>query len=385
MIKLIKKIYKRVGKENKVAFEIDIEKQLEYLKKLNEPKNDYEQSFNQYKCQQFLLPTYEKIFKNLISIIINPILILIGFIRRSSADFEKNVDAIYVQNGISKEIIPNTIKKKYREIKTLSFSEGFCLDSKEIRIVLNIFRLYPLSPYFSLKILLKLSLYCYIIKKYKPKAIITYCETSYSCAIITYYCELFNIKHINIQHGDFLKRITFSYFRFSEFYVWDQFYIDLFTSLKCINTKYIIEYPEMLLKLKKIESNDHNAVYDLTYYLSNEDYDTLINIRGILIKLKMQGKLCKIRVHPRETDLKLALYIFKDFFVEIPKDVSLLESLNTTQKACALCSTVLYQAEISGKGVVIDDCSNKAQFEQLKKVDYIMLKKNHEVLSSLLN
>lgn len=381
---LLKKIYKKIGRENSVAFAVDIDKQLKYLKSLNEPEDDFERSFNQYKCQQFLLPYWERCFKSIASFFLLPVYLIILRIKSKSVITGKRYDAVFVQNGMGKNIIPASIQDKYKKIKVVSFTEKMALGNDEIRLIFECIKRHPVSPYFHLKVLLKTAIYCAHIKESQPKAIISYCETSFSSAVVTKYCEMKRIAHINVMHGDFLKRITFSYFRFTVFYVWDEYYIDMFKSLGNDNTKYLVEIPVALKDACRRPSAKEEYPYFLTYYLGNEDEKTMKNINAVLKIISKKGIQCKVRMHPRESDIKTVQKIFCDIRIEDPKEVSLEDSLNKTNYACALCSTVLFQAWACGKKIMIDDCSNVKDYETLRKLGYMLLEKKPRLLSDLL-
>jgi hypothetical protein len=383
-LSVLRKVYKEIGREHNIVFAVDLETQLKYLKTMREPKDDFESSFNQYKCQQFLLPWWERLLKNLAASFLLPVYLLTFNIKNRPTTVKDPFDAVFVQNGMNKNIIPKSLQDKYSSIKVVSFTEGMALGQDEMKLLFKCIKRYPLSPYFHFKIMLKIATYCGQIRETHPKAIISYSETSFSSAIVTAYCEMQGIEHINVMHGDFLKRITFSYFRFTAFYVWDGHYVDLFKSLGNNSTKYFVEVPPSLKDACRRPDSGEEYPYFLTYYLGNEDEPTLEKIQSALNYFSQNGFKCKVRIHPRESDMKLVQKIFNKYKVEYPQYVTLEDSLNQTNYVCALCSTVLYQAWFCGKKIIIDDYSNPNHFHMLGKLGYMLLDKNPKLLSDLL-
>ena len=69
---------------------------------------------------------------------------------------------------------------------------------------------------------------------------------------------------------------------------------------------------------------------------------------------------------------------------ENPKDISIFDSINKTDKIVSRFSTVLFQAYSMNKKIVIDNVSDIEQYNKLKEVGYIMIEKEHELLSDIL-
>ena len=96
---------------------------------------------------------------------------------------------------------------------------------------------------------------------------------------------------------------------------------------------------------------------------------------------KREGKTVRYRIHPRYTDLSVLRKYVSDEEIEYPKKVSILESISNMEYAVGSYTTVLLQAYLSGKKVLLDDVTYKKRFEQLKEYRYILAKDDIEKLS----
>lgn len=381
----LKELYHWLDRKDTRKKHITVSSQLNYLSKLKYPKNDYDRAYNQFKCQMYLMSRSIKMFSNIGSFFALIPYIVILSLHRLNIRYSEKHDAIYIQNGIDKGIIPESIKSEYESIKECAFTDEGCLGFDEIKILLNSILRHPLSPYMNMKIAMKLSLYKAAYIKYKPQAIISYCETSFASAIATMWCENRNILHINVQHGDFLKNIKFAGFRFSVFYVWDAHYERMFKSLGNIDTKYKIEICDNLMALSK-KSGKTIAEFDLCYYLGDERHEQLAKVENLLSALSDKGMKCKVRLHPRETSEKEAKDIFKfPIIIEYPREINLNDSANNSYYICSQYSTVLLQAYFGGRKIVIDDCTDPTVYNSLKDQEYILLDKDHLLLSALIS
>lgn len=382
MTDFVKSIYKKIEHLER-DYRVPMKTQISYLDKQNKPRNDMERSYLQYKCQRILMPRLSKLLYNCLSwpaIIILPLVFLAKSYRYKC---ESSFDAVFVENGMDMSVIPQELRDNYKAIVDTNINADKCLDLYSFLELEKLIFQHPFCPYFNVKICMKIALYCACIRKYNPKAIITYCETSFASAVSTGYLETKGIKHINIQHGDFLKSIRFSGFRFSEFYVWHEHYSKMFKSLWNTDTHYVIAIPESVTKA--CDSNGCAEIkYYLTYYLGDESPETLHKIADNLICLIRAGHNCKVRLHPRESDLREIRQIFKNIKLEDPRKVLLADSINESKYVCALNSTVLFQASFCGHDIVIDDLSNHKEYKRLRECEYILLNNPHILMSQLL-
>ena len=378
--KLLKKIAVKIEKKQNNIFTYPIDKQQKYINKFEDPKNNIERSYFQYCCQMKL---YGKPIHLLLNIASLP-LVIFYMIKLKSVKLEKNTkDAVFFNDGKPFNIIPNSILKKYKDIITISSNER-CLSKNDKRFLYKIFKKYPFSWLFWLKLIIKVSQYSYAINKYSPKAIICCSEFSFTSSILTEYCHLKNIKLINVMHGEKLYNINDSFAKFDEFYVWGQEYIDLLCSLRFDKNQFKIEVPKSL-RIKK--NNFVKVKYDFTYYLGGETIDELVRISENLRVIKNNGFKVSIRPHPRYSDMSEINKIFDFLDIENLEKTTIETSLLQTKNAISLFSTVLTQAYYSsiGIGIIIDDISVPNKYEKLEELKYIMISVEHKLLSELIN
>lgn len=379
LLKSIKKISAKRMMKVDALFTFPIEKQIEFLNSLSEPKDDLNRSYLQYKCQIKRIPKVDFFIQNIGSIIL---LILYWFkIPRKNLDANiRNVDAIFFQNGISDSILPESLINKYKNIVYKNYDDALLLTEQDRKFIIKIWKKYPLDFYFLLKIMIKIAAYRAEIEKFNPKEIIVSAEYSFTSSILTEYVESMNIIHTNVMHGEKLFTISDSFFRFTQCYVWDKHYVTLFKSLRVPVNQFKIEIPKAL----KFSKQNVKKSYYLKYYLSDENENDLKKIAFLFKKIEKKGYRVAVRPHPRFSDEKLIKTIFKEIELE-DKSVGIEESILSCEYVCALFSTVLNQAYFNGVKIVIDDYSNQEKYIKLKKMNYLMFNKEHKVLSQFLN
>ena len=253
---------------------------------------------------------------------------------------------------------------------------------KDVLFSLDVARKHPFSPLFATKITLKMAYYCYMLRSYSPKAIIVMNEYSFTSSILTMYCEQYNVKHIDALHGEKLFYIRDSYFRYHECWIWDEHYRNLFINLKADPSQFRIAIPNSL----KIDCASHrnDALYaDYKYYLAKYSEDNLKQLVESMQFASKNGFSVKYRPHPIWSDLDLLRKYVNENEIEMPRDVSILDSIANLKYAVGSFSTVLYQAYCSGKDVVLDDVAFIDEYNKLASLDYILCKKGLPRLSEL--
>ena len=364
-------------------FEKDIEIDLLYLDSFKIPKDKLQRSYFQYKCQKFGKHFYIRLSNNLISIFfLFPsifFLLLKGLFKRNLMfeEQQKNT-AVHIFTGV-KNIIPQGLKNEFATLEQVSFFRNSYLKVADLSVILNLL-FYVRSPFFVFKCVFKIAMYRPIIDNYYPGAIICSSEYSFTSSVLTWYCNLNEVKHINVMHGEKLLNIRDSFFVFDKCYVWDIHYVNLFKLLRADKNQFKVDTPPSLFFKKTNTKPQHKY----TYYLAAQTKPQLIKIKETLSKLKIhESKIC-IRPHPRYSDLSVVKKVFKMFKIEDLYEVSIEESVNNTQNVVSLYSTVLFQSLLSGKSIVIDDISDNKKFEKLKELKYALLSKTPELLSNLL-
>ena len=371
---LLKNVAVKLENVNDNDFKIPAKRQKRILAKFPEPRDDIERSYFQYCCQMCY---YNAFLRVLINIVSAPLVVLF-WIKRNNPAEKSQCDAIFFADGKPDTIIPEELRNKIGFIKTIDEKKEY-LTKKDRNFFLGLIKRYPLSFHFLLKCLLKLRFYSYEIQKADPKYIIVCNEYSFTSSFMTRYCEDNGIAHINVMHGEKYFYIRDSFFRFNECYVWDSYYIDLFKELRVEPGQFKTAVPPSL----KIHS-DAGKDCDYTYYLTVECGEKIKRIITALKQISQKGYRTAVRPHPRYSNIKEIRMLADGIEIEDSNIISIDDSLGRTKNAVSLYSTVLNQAYNSNVGIVIDDVSDPKRFSLLDEFEYIMLKKEHKLLSDIL-
>ncbi|MCL5072851.1 MAG: hypothetical protein M1308_18440 [Actinobacteria bacterium] len=382
----LREIVKSITIKQESIFIKDLHAMKNFLDTLKEPEDDFERSYNQYKCQKFMLPFYIGCLQNITSFF------LLGFyaayfcFHRKIAikDTSGNDAAIFFSEGMETNIIPRELCEKYSKIAICKYGIDMTLCKKDWQFIFSLYKRYPVSFYFLLKNIMKISMYSTQIRMYEPKAVIICSEYSFTSSVLTSYCEMYGIEHINVMHGEKLFYIINSFFRFHRFYVWDKHYINLFNKLRAETSQFVVAIPGSLTM--DIDKNDGfpGIKYDLKYFLGYETESNLKAIAEVFDALSKAGYTLAVRPHPRYSDINKIKSIFKDYDIENLEKTSLKESLCNTKYIVSLYTTVLCQGFGIGKGIIVDDVTNPDKYNKLKQLDYIILSKPHLLLSDIL-
>ena len=363
---------------NDSVFGYPIEKQKQYIAHFPEPKDDVQRSYFQYKCQM-------KFNKPIVTFALNlgsfPLLLLF-LLKRSSnipISYERN-EAVFFSDGKPESIIPEVLREEVGDIEVIDDKKEL-LTKADKKYIYNIWKRYPFSFQFIVKSLLKIRYYSYEIQRLKPRSIIVCNEYSFTSSVLTKYCEEYGIKHINVMHGEKLYYMRDSFFHFHECFVWDEYYRELLQRMRAEQSQFRIAIPPSL-KFSKDDSIKKTKEY--TYYLGWESGEKLKIIMNAMEQLRRRGFAVAIRPHPRYTDMNEITTLAPAVEVEDYKNITIEQSLKRTKNAISVYSTVLNQAYNNGIGIVIDDISDPKKFGRLGEREYIMLHKQHELLSTLL-
>ena len=369
---------------NKGIFDIPAKDQMSYLLKLGPAKDDLDRSYKQYKCQNLFIPRYKRICFDIISVIILPIYLLVVYFKtyfdKDAFITSESADLVCEDKGMP-ETLPKSLLNKYKSIVFIKHGNGVYLNKQDIQFILHIIRKTS-SAYFWLKSAIKISAYSYLIHKYTPKAIQVYSEYSFTSSVLTSVCSKYNVKHINVMHGEKLLYVRDSFFRFDKCYVWSDHYINLFVSMGADPRQFIIFLPESLcIDNEKFSNSTFYAEYK--YYLGKASKMELQSIRDSLQFVKRQGKSLKVILHPRYSDIRLVSNVFDIDEIEDPLRVSIIESISNSHFVIGSYSTVLLQSYMSGKEVVLDDVTYKETYYKLAEYSYLLASKGCKTLSSM--
>lgn len=369
----LKKIKTYIDKRRNALFRIPVEKQLAYIDKFREPKNDIERSYFQYKAQMFLNGWVTTLVINFVSYFLL-FLILFKSVDRTNYSLEKR-DLIYLLDGKSETIIPKSLKnetKSHLEIK----NPKMLITNYEKKVLIKLLKKYFFSPFFILKCVENIGKYHLIVTMYSPKAVVSCIEYNFSSSFLTNFLETKGIEHINIMHGEKLLYIRDSFFRFTKFYLWNKHYIDIFRKLRADKSIFIIEPLHSNLIIQTFD-------VDFKYYLTYENRKQIKSIYHLLEKLAAEGYTYKVRFHPRYSKLKLLEIYFKNN-IENPYDCSLYNSFKETKYILSLYSTVLSEAKSMHLNIVIDDVTDEKRYNKLSKMMYINLNNENIRVSSFI-
>ena len=374
----LKKIAVKLEIGNDSVFGYPIEKQKTYIAHFQDPKNDLQRSYFQYRCQM-------KFNKPGISFLVNlaSFPLLLWYLHKSNDSIKDSVEdaqSIFIANGMPCNIIPDVLREKVGIIETVNDKKEN-LTKEDKRYIRALWRKYPFSFQFVVKCVLKIRYYSYEIQRVNPENIITCNEYSFTSSVLTNYCEGKGIKHINVMHGEKIYYMRDSFFRFHECYVWDDYYCKLFLQMRADQSQFRVAVPP---SLQFPEDMPVSKTKDYTYYFGWESGEKLKTIVNAMVALNNQGLKVAIRPHPRYTDLNEIRNYAPELEIEDCKSMTIEQSLKRTKNAISVYSTVLNQAYNNDIGIVIDDISDKVKYEKLEERQYIMIYKQHELLSHIL-
>ena len=138
--------------------------------------------------------------------------------------------------------------------------------------------------------------------------------------------------------------------------------------------------PSLQINIK--EHYNDTSFADYKYYLAAEKKEDLIKIIESLKPLKEHGFKVKYRPHPRYSSKEIISELFTDEEVESPSEVNILTSVSSCNFAIGSSSTVLLQAFLCGKGVLLDDVTYPDRIPVQRKARYILLQVNGPELLS---
>lgn len=384
----IRDVYTKINKRIIYNFDIiraTVKEQSDYLSSFPEPKDDFELAYNHYRALKFY--AYKKwmtFLLNTIAIFLLPAILVKNMFRTIPESKGEKTGSVLARASIKTEdILPPDLDERYGEFRIVERSSRRGMDAKAKEVFRSCARKYFFHPYFLMINLQKLIDASLLIEDNNPKAIVVFAkERDFSAPIVSLYCEMLGVEYVSFMHGDYTYSIDKAYQRFSRYYVWDEYYIRMLTKLKWGMDNFEVYVPE---KLKGMVQPHENGQYEyyITYYFGAENEKRIRGVHQAFKILKESGYNCKIRPHPRFSNIEYLKSVFDGFYMEDPKLVALKESLDATKYAAALNSTVLAQAYCSGKEYVIDDYSDPERYASLEERQYIMLYRPHKLLSQL--
>lgn len=384
----LREIYKKyvIGDIKNTEEEPDVEEWERFLASLPKPKDVFEEAHNKYLCRLTYMPENKVRLLNAAAFFVLAAN-LPGLMTEKEPLPKAGVKKLFLEKRDVDyaDVIPPEIPLEYPDMaEEGETAASFRNISKEaLRLYKETVRRYPTEFYFHLYVLKELAKHSCYIKKYNPSATAVYVnERNAAGPILTYLYEKSGRKLISFMHGEYLLQMIQAYMNFSEFYVWDPMYIPMFRDdLRCNIRKYIVTTPKKLTKKWHLE----NVTPDIycTYYFSGESTASVRKIAEIFRKMDSEGKRVLVRPHPRYSHLELIAECFDPSMIEDPGTVTMEESLGRTRYAAGMHTTVLSEALVEGRMPVIDDMSDPAQFANLEKRKFVMLEREHKLLSEI--
>lgn len=326
-------------------------------------------SLSQYDCQvHYFLRTVWYIF-NIFSVVsVLPLIFflsVLGF--KKSKLSQLNDISLYpkVPTDIKKRFGPTFVKKRLGYLKLRDFKYVFKIMFKS-----------GFRPYFVFRSIWKIAIYSELIDNYSPKRVWVTQEMVFESSILTHYLGDFSIEHINFQHGDNFFSIQIAFSSFHKFYIWDEYYTKLFNSLRMKVGEYCLfssidrltsDFPQR--NIIKYYSQDERP--------SEEFSKILDNLQAFS---KAHGCDLVVRLHPlHRAQHQFDMLNSRKIEIE-PNSVDLVDSLYESKYICSEFSSVLYQASLLNREIVVDN-TFKERFDIIKDLDVIFLKKlKHEYL-----
>ena len=366
----------------------DTKKWDSFLASLPVAKDSIDEAFNKYKCRMYYFPLYKKIIINTLGLCAIPVvLIFLAMSNKSIRPKRKGIAVLEKSRDVPfyNDIFPETLYKQYSIEVSENFNKKFGILCKEAKTLFwKSVKKHPLNFFYNYFVYMELATHSYFLLKYNPEATIVYVNNrNVASSIITELYENNERQFISFMHGEFLRELFNVYMSFSKYYIWNKTYINMFKSLNCSIKQYEVYTPEKLKKKWNLELI--TPEYFCTYYLSGQSKNSILKLGELLEILEREGKKCKVRPHPRNLQyIKEILNSFSHITIENPNEISMKDSLASTQYAVGLNTTVLSEAYIEGRIVVIDDISDPSHYEDSKNRGAAAFSREHILLSDLL-
>lgn len=367
----------------------DVQEWEAFLNSLPVPKDSIDAAFNKYQCRMHYFPWHKRLFINILGLGALPVELY--YLARSSQSIKsmnKGTAVLEKSRDVPgfEDIFPAELYDEFDVRVVENFNKKFGVLCREARALLfKCMAKHPFHFFFLYFVYMELAAHSHFLLKYNPEATVVYVnERNVASPVITELYEKDGRELISFMHGECLLQLIQGYMKFSRYYIWDESYVDMFKWLKCDIEQYVVYTPGKLRKKWNIEN--HEPMFFCTYYLSGQSKESILRLGNILEQMEKEGKKCKVRPHPRNLQyIKDIMDCFKKITIEDSRIVPLKESLENTMYVIGLNSTVLSEAYVEGKQIVIDDISDKESFADAKRRRSILFTKEHLLLSEILH
>lgn len=368
----------------------EMEDQKSYLEKLGKPKDQYEKAYFKYKCHAYYhYSLLIRIVYNFVGLIMVPFFAILLALKSTKKEFSAFVPdgAILIVSPTMgyKDIFPPQIGEKYtsiKEVKPLTIRERYMDREAWNRFGTCVAR-YWRHPFFCLEALIRISGNCELMYRYHPQAIIGYgWERDFIAPILLEYCKSKGVDRLTFMHGIFVYSIDKAFLSFTKYYVWEPYYVNMFTQLRASPESLEIYKPQKYNPIVAPRPEGVEYEYFLTYYFTADSKERMVRIKKCLDLFTKEGFSCKLRPHPRFTDLALLRELFPDYLIE-DSSWTLADSMECSKYIAAYNSTVLAEAFYSNKEVLIDDYVDPSKFKNMIDRGYIMLSRPHKLMTEV--
>ncbi len=332
-------------------------------------KSKYKRAISQYDCQAYFFHPVVWFLFNLSSIFVFvPLVILLLLRAVKKADLIKTRDiSLFFK-------VPGELRSKFG-IAFVKKPLGY-LRPRDYRQAFGAMCAGGFRPYFWVRTVWKIAVYSELVDTYSPERVWVTQEMVFEASVMTDYLDRFGIKHINFQHGDNYFSIQIAFCCFHQFYVWDEFYIRLFQSLRievdsyhtfCALDRLVSKFPE------------RNIVKYFGQVSKNRNEFSKV-VDNLLAYAKQKQCELEVRLHPaHKQQFEIAVLTERGVPIE-HNSIDPIDSMFESKFVCSEFSSVLYQASLLNKNIVIDN-SVSEKFDIIKDLDVIFLQKlKHELL-----
>lgn len=319
-------------------------------------------SLCQFDCHSHFFSKRFWYLYNLISVFIVPVLLFVLLIKPRPSGKKK------AQNITLFPRIPSRVQADFNpQFVSLPFGT---LRFRDVPFVSKILFKSGFRPYFKLRTLWKLAAYSDLIDLYSPQSILVTQEMTFESSLLTEYLDSYGICHVNFMHGDKIFSIQDAFSSFHVFYVWEDFYKRLFESLKCKNKQYL--YFEAIQAPIETAGEENRITYYHQFTAKPEQL--MVILQNLLRYAKIIDSRLVVRLHPLMKK-PYEIEALEKAGVEIePNSVPLAISIKKSRYVCSEWSSVLYQASLMKKKLIVDN-SFPQNIERLKELNFIVLDK----------
>ena len=340
-----------------LLYESLMEKVKYELKKSNKLKD---RSYAQYKCQLGVGLIPDLMIFNFICYLAALLICsyfasiyIVNFIFKYRYKYFVNISV-----GVNKNwMMPDTCADYSLDKKKISLLCLLPVDGKALLYFVNLIST-PLLGYFSLKNIVNCLLY-YPLVRCNPSKIFASCEYSFSSSILTEFCNLYGVRHVNVTHGEKLFYPRDAFATFDEYIYWDDSMLFVLNKLEVHSLHWICKYP--VVPIPKLINWNYRDKINFVYFLQNQNPFELSNISNILVQAKHNGVSVYFKRHP----------IYSPPLNELMKyGIEVINEAPINSVVIAGYSSILFEKLISGEYFLIDDCTDDGLTNFLKSMSY---------------